>query len=172
MVCNTFCWFHTLTLKVCWKNLSLFSINKILSKWTGLLAVSELEKLFGRLWTQCQECQGSLHQDVLCTRWSFTFAFTSFPSPMEYFNTIVRGWNRLLPEPSIACDVLYMLVQWCPIDGLSSWTHSTCFVLPLMWFLFVLAVCFVSRDCPIFYRRKKAQKDMAEAKVQLDRWSF
>ncbi|KAG9129217.1 hypothetical protein Leryth_006490 [Lithospermum erythrorhizon] len=58
--------------------------------------VSEHEKLFGRLWTQCQECQGSLHQDVLCT----------------------------------------------------------------------------SRDCPIFYRRKKAQKDMAEAKLQLDRWSF
>ncbi|XP_021675936.2 DNA polymerase delta catalytic subunit isoform X2 [Hevea brasiliensis] len=55
--------------------------------------VSELELLFGRLWTQCQECQGSLHQDVLCT----------------------------------------------------------------------------SRDCPIFYRRKKAQKDMAEAKRQLDR---
>ncbi|KAJ8765388.1 hypothetical protein K2173_012085 [Erythroxylum novogranatense] len=58
--------------------------------------VSELELLFGRLWTQCQECQGSLHQDVLCT----------------------------------------------------------------------------SRDCPIFYRRKKAQKDMAEAKRQLDRWNF
>ncbi|XP_075662545.1 DNA polymerase delta catalytic subunit [Castanea sativa] len=58
--------------------------------------VSEQEMLFGRLWTQCQECQGSLHQDVLCT----------------------------------------------------------------------------SRDCPIFYRRKKAQKDMAEAKLQLDRWSF
>ncbi|XP_068647380.1 DNA polymerase delta catalytic subunit-like isoform X1 [Aristolochia californica] len=58
--------------------------------------VSELEKLFGRLWTQCQECQGSLHQDVLCT----------------------------------------------------------------------------SRDCPIFYRRKKAQKDMAEAKMQLERWQF
>ncbi|XP_047334461.1 DNA polymerase delta catalytic subunit [Impatiens glandulifera] len=61
-----------------------------------VVQVSELEKLFGRLWTQCQECQGSLHQDVLCT----------------------------------------------------------------------------SRDCPIFYRRKKAQKDIAEAKVQLDRWSF
>ncbi|XP_074567466.1 DNA polymerase delta catalytic subunit [Curcuma longa] len=58
--------------------------------------VSELEMLFGQLWTQCQECQGSLHQDVLCT----------------------------------------------------------------------------SRDCPIFYRRKKAQKDMAEARSQLDRWSF
>lgn len=32
------------------------------------IAVQELEVLFGRLWTQCQECQGSLHQDVLCTR--------------------------------------------------------------------------------------------------------
>ncbi|GJN37713.1 hypothetical protein PR202_gb26694 [Eleusine coracana subsp. coracana] len=58
--------------------------------------VLELEMLFGRLWTQCQECQGSLHQDVLCT----------------------------------------------------------------------------SRDCPIFYRRRKAQKDMAEARLQLDRWDF
>nr|GEU98375.1 DNA polymerase delta catalytic subunit [Tanacetum cinerariifolium] len=29
--------------------------------------VADLENLFGRLWTQCQECQGSLHQDVLCT---------------------------------------------------------------------------------------------------------
>ncbi|CAA3004244.1 DNA polymerase delta catalytic subunit [Olea europaea subsp. europaea] len=61
-----------------------------------LYCKSILEQLFGRLWTQCQECQGSLHQDVLCT----------------------------------------------------------------------------SRDCPIFYRRKKAQKDMAEAKLQLDRWNF
>ncbi|KAI4310823.1 hypothetical protein MLD38_035775 [Melastoma candidum] len=60
-----------------------------------VLQVSQLEELFGRLWTQCQECQGSLHQDVLCT----------------------------------------------------------------------------SRDCPIFYRRKKVQKDMVEAKRQLDRWS-
>ncbi|KAH7681090.1 DNA-directed DNA polymerase protein [Dioscorea alata] len=58
--------------------------------------VADLEMLFGKLWTQCQECQGSLHQDVLCT----------------------------------------------------------------------------SRDCPIFYRRKKAQKDMAEARMQLDRWNF
>ncbi|CAK9218032.1 unnamed protein product [Sphagnum troendelagicum] len=30
--------------------------------------VRDLEQLFGRLWTQCQRCQGSLHQDVLCTR--------------------------------------------------------------------------------------------------------
>ncbi|KAK6128262.1 hypothetical protein DH2020_038000 [Rehmannia glutinosa] len=30
--------------------------------------VADLEELSGKLWTQCQECQGSLHQDVLCTR--------------------------------------------------------------------------------------------------------
>ncbi|CAN6476022.1 unnamed protein product [Victoria cruziana] len=58
--------------------------------------VRELEVQFGRLWTECQRCQGSLHQDVLCT----------------------------------------------------------------------------SRDCPIFYRRKKAQKDLAEAELQLYRWKL
>ncbi|XP_031473442.1 DNA polymerase delta catalytic subunit isoform X2 [Nymphaea colorata] len=58
--------------------------------------VRELEVQFGRLWTECQRCQGSLHQDVLCT----------------------------------------------------------------------------SRDCPIFYRRKKAQKDLAEAELQLHRWKL
>ena len=29
---------------------------------------SALEEKFSRLWTQCQRCQGSLHEDVLCTR--------------------------------------------------------------------------------------------------------
>lgn len=29
--------------------------------------VAELEAQYGALWTACQRCQGSLHQDVLCT---------------------------------------------------------------------------------------------------------
>ncbi|CAI7902383.1 unnamed protein product [Closterium sp. NIES-53] len=58
--------------------------------------VRECEEQFGRLWVECQRCQGSLHQDVLCT----------------------------------------------------------------------------SRDCPIFYRRKKAQKDVEEAHTQLARFDF
>jgi DNA polymerase delta subunit 1 len=33
----------------------------------SLHKVNELEEKFARLWTQCQRCQGSLHQDVLCT---------------------------------------------------------------------------------------------------------
>lgn len=30
--------------------------------------LSALEERFSRLWTQCQRCQGSLHEDVICTR--------------------------------------------------------------------------------------------------------
>lgn len=56
--------------------------------------VNELEHQFARLWTQCQNCQGSLHQDVLCT----------------------------------------------------------------------------SRDCPIFYKRIKVQKDLGEAQGALERF--
>lgn len=61
----------------------------------SLSAVNDLEAQFGALWTQCQRCQGSLHQDVLCT----------------------------------------------------------------------------SRDCPIFYRRKKVQKELSEAHATLGRFA-
>lgn len=33
----------------------------------ALAGVNELQETFGKLWTQCQRCQGSLHLDVLCT---------------------------------------------------------------------------------------------------------
>eukprot|EP00667_Euglena_gracilis_P001355 EG_transcript_1356 len=55
---------------------------------------NHFERLYARVWTQCQRCQGSLHQDVLCT----------------------------------------------------------------------------SRDCPVFYMRKKVQKDLKEHQEQLDRF--
>eukprot|EP00466_Bigelowiella_natans_P004557 jgi/Bigna1/55650/estExt_Genewise1Plus.C_660113 len=54
------------------------------------------EKLFNKLWTQCQRCSGSLHQDVLCS----------------------------------------------------------------------------NKDCPIFYRRTKVQKDLKEAHSILDKFDF
>ncbi|KAG6813826.1 DNA-directed DNA polymerase delta [Tricholoma furcatifolium] len=59
-----------------------------------IMTTSELQVRFSRLWTQCQRCQGSLHQDVLCT----------------------------------------------------------------------------SKDCPIFYMRKKAQKDVEDASAVLERF--
>ncbi|KAF9649950.1 hypothetical protein BDM02DRAFT_3227677 [Thelephora ganbajun] len=57
-------------------------------------SAAELQTRFARLWTQCQRCQGSLHQDVLCT----------------------------------------------------------------------------SKDCPIFYMRKKAQKDVEDSNATLARF--
>ncbi|XP_055958058.1 DNA polymerase delta catalytic subunit-like isoform X2 [Patella vulgata] len=33
----------------------------------AILQLQSLEEKFSRLWTQCQRCQGSLHEDVLCT---------------------------------------------------------------------------------------------------------
>ncbi|GJJ11212.1 hypothetical protein Clacol_005444 [Clathrus columnatus] len=58
-------------------------------------SASQRQVQFARLWTQCQRCQGSLHQDVLCT----------------------------------------------------------------------------SKDCPIFYMRKKAQKDVEDVVAVLDRFN-
>ena len=34
-----------------------------------MVQLAALESKFSRLWTQCQRCQGSLHEDVLCTRY-------------------------------------------------------------------------------------------------------
>eukprot|EP00040_Diaphanoeca_grandis_P024087 m.132040 g.132040 ORF g.132040 m.132040 type:complete len:1070 (+) comp29583_c0_seq1:139-3348(+) len=39
--------------------------SKLYQKEVGKLTA--LEEKFSRLWSQCQRCQGSLHQDVLCT---------------------------------------------------------------------------------------------------------
>ncbi|RHY53570.1 hypothetical protein DYB34_005776 [Aphanomyces astaci] len=61
-----------------------------------LSVVVTAEQQFARLWTQCQNCQGSLHQDVLCS----------------------------------------------------------------------------SRDCPIFYKRIKVQKELGEAQLALDRFKY
>jgi len=63
---------------------------------THLDTLSELENQFARTWTQCQVCQGSFHQEVLCS----------------------------------------------------------------------------SRDCPIFYRRKKVAKDLKDAQELLERFDM
>lgn len=62
---------------------------------TEMLSLNILEEKFARLWTQCQRCQGSLHEEVLCT----------------------------------------------------------------------------SRDCPIFYMRKKVQKDLSDQEKLMKRFS-
>ena len=36
-----------------------------------MVHLANLEEKFSQLWTQCQRCQGSLHEDVLCTRYMY-----------------------------------------------------------------------------------------------------
>jgi DNA polymerase delta subunit 1 len=61
-----------------------------------LEVVNQSQQLHSRLWTECQRCQGSFHQDVICS----------------------------------------------------------------------------NRDCPIFYKRKKVQKDLQQAQEQLDKFAW
>lgn len=70
------------------------SVPELFVKQTSQLI--ELEKKFASFWTQCQSCQGSLHQDILCT----------------------------------------------------------------------------AQDCPIFYMRKKVQKDISDSHATLQRFEF
>uniref|UniRef100_A0A4W5K488 C4-type zinc-finger of DNA polymerase delta domain-containing protein n=1 Tax=Hucho hucho TaxID=62062 RepID=A0A4W5K488_9TELE len=46
--------------------------------------LSTLEERFSRLWTQCQRCQGSLHEDVLCTRYTHTHTHTHTHTQLVY----------------------------------------------------------------------------------------
>ena len=61
----------------------------------AIAQMNYLENKFSRLWTECQRCQGSLHQEVLCS----------------------------------------------------------------------------NKDCPIFYMRKKAQKDVMQQADELEKWN-
>ncbi|KAI3647326.1 hypothetical protein MP228_007547 [Amoeboaphelidium protococcarum] len=66
--------------------------------------VNELENRFSRLWTQCQRCQGSLHQDVLCT---------SKDCPIFYMR------KRVQKDASESYNVLARFG-----DGFSNWSEA------------------------------------------------
>ena len=40
--------------------------------------LASLEEKYSRLWTQCQRCQGSLHEDVICTKYVITKYYNRF----------------------------------------------------------------------------------------------
>ena len=54
-------------------------------------AVAALEEKFARLWTQCQRCQGSLHEDILCTR-SVRSVINAVPATPEV--SVEVNWGR------------------------------------------------------------------------------
>ena len=73
----------------------------------SLASVNELQDTFGRLWTQCQRCQGSLHQDVLCTARDCPIFYRSAPiCPPPCSNSIAL---RLL---FTSRGLLHSSLQW------------------------------------------------------------
>jgi DNA polymerase delta subunit 1 len=70
-----------------------------------LMQHNEIESRFARLWTQCQRCQGSLHQDVLCT---------SRDCPIFYMRKKVQ---------KVATDSFTVLRRFG--DGFGEWTDAS-----------------------------------------------
>ncbi|CAG8457220.1 5856_t:CDS:10 [Paraglomus occultum] len=58
-------------------------------------SVNKLETRFARLWTQCQRCQGSLHQDVICTNSScpIYFARKKAQKDVQDSTTVLERFN-------------------------------------------------------------------------------
>jgi len=51
-----------------------------------LSIVRKREENFSKLWVQCQRCQDSLHQDVICSK--YVFVFSSSGSLMTVIDVI------------------------------------------------------------------------------------
>ena len=73
--------------------------------------------IFTRLWTQCQRCQGSLHEEVLCTR-------------LVYLIPIIINFLYLLlvNGPFLSFLPLFLL----PLFILSPFLFTHCFRLPFL----------------------------------------
>ena len=48
-----------------------------------------LEERFSQLWTQCQRCQGSFHEDVLCTRSEVVYHYVMHTHTHTHTHTVV-----------------------------------------------------------------------------------
>ena len=104
--------------------------------------LSALEERFSRLWTQCQRCQGSLHEDVICTRWAAGQASTA-PSPLPRPGS--KAWLPALrlkcprptpPHPSLAVRVsptLGVLASLGWAWGAAEWAGLGTQYLPRKW---------------------------------------
>ena len=66
--------------------------------------VSRLERKFSKLWTQCQRCQGSLHQDVLCTNndCPIFYARKKVQKDLKEKQDVLDRFNKAVPSGSAA----------------------------------------------------------------------
>lgn len=153
--------------------------------------LNTLEERFSRLWTQCQRCQGSLHEDVLCTRYTLTLLLSrnsqfgnckfehTFNQLPRILQELVANYFRLSVYVKQSHSRFHLFVKlfvenfsnnstedgeltgreihhvfglWCPVT------------------LSLLTPC--SRDCPIFYMRKKVQKDLDDQSKLVSRFGW
>lgn len=56
-----------------------------------------LESQFSRLWTECQRCQGSLHEEVICTRYLMNLLLFSLRHTVQYKVTLLVSLQSRLP---------------------------------------------------------------------------
>ena len=141
------------------------------------LAVRECEDMFSRLWVECQRCQGSLHQDVLCTRWGgwgwgsagrlVCWILAYYDGPCGCMNGALAPFILTkMHHPFFDAFVCHIFC--CRMAHTNQTSVPNC--APNATSESALHSC--SRDCPIFYRRKKAQKDVEEAHSLLARFDF
>lgn len=148
----------------------------------SLTTVNELEAAFGALWTQCQRCQGSLHQvrprarQVQCVLLSSRVAAARGAIGGALVCALFCRLAAL--QSFLVCAVHWHLYArrlcFCIMVG-ALCAMSSCHCARYKAFMLSAAcnvqdVLCTSRDCPIFYRRKKTQKDLAEAHAVLSRF--
>lgn len=83
--------------------------------------LNALEERFSRLWTQCQRCQGSLHEDVICTRYTHLSTPTTLtltcPGPPKLLRPVNQCPNSRVSSgaPShILLELWGLTDPWCP----------------------------------------------------------
>lgn len=118
-----------------------------------VLGVNDLEAQFSALWTQCQRCQGSLHQDVLCR---------SRDCPIFY------RWGRGAGAGRVGSTR----------DGRGHWHHRRarlCTHMRNPMHVRYPLLGMHAPSCPPFHacpgrRRMKVQKELGEAQTTLQRF--
>jgi hypothetical protein len=136
--------------------------------------------------TLCSHCKGreaelyckTVANGTCCTLWNAsTFGSTMPPSSPLTDQILTSFWPG---------DALWEAMDTMPgvprISAPGRSLHKVCcfslnsshahYFVPVTSLKLAVLSNHCSRDCPIFYRRRKAQKDMAEARLQLDRWDF
>ena len=107
--------------------------------WYAQLQITQLGALekFSRLWTQCQCCQGSFHEEVLCTRY-------------------VHGMHTHMHTHT--CTHTHMHTHTCAHARTHAHTHTRTHTHSCMLQLYVVLLLYIAGT--VHYMRKKVQKDL------------